>query len=93
MEAHTATHIIASENNNSIRRTPKLMVGLCNTGNIVSIDWLTESGKAKQALPVENYLILNDKEAEEKYDFEMRARYVNWQPKLNRGALVLLVFI
>ena len=74
MEAGSVTHIIASEKNNSIRRTPKLMIGICNTRNIVTIDWLNESGKAKQALPVERYLILNDKEAERKYGFEMRER-------------------
>ena len=74
MDAGWATHIIASEKNSSMRRTPKLMVGICNTRNIVTMDWLNESGRAKQALPVETYLILNDKEAETKYGFRMSER-------------------
>lgn len=71
--AHTATHIIASNGTASLRRTPKLMIGLNFTPNIVSLSWLEMSAKAKKALaPTKQHLILSDEEAEEKYDFSMR---------------------
>lgn len=46
------------------------MIGLCATGNIVNVDWLVKSGKANEALPADEFLV-DDKEAEKKYDFSM----------------------
>lgn len=70
-EAHTATHVIAADADVSIRRTPKLMIAFCKTANIVNLDWLVQSAKAKMALAAEKFLILNDKTAEKKYSFSM----------------------
>ena len=39
---------------------------------IVHMNWLIQSAKARDALPCNDFL-LNDKEAEEKYNFKMRA--------------------
>jgi hypothetical protein len=71
-DAHTATHVISSDGKESIRRTPKLMIGICRTGNIVNKQWLLDSSKQGRFLPCDNFLILNDTEAEAKYDFSMR---------------------
>jgi hypothetical protein len=71
-DAATATHVIAKEKGSSLRRTPKLMIGLCRTSNIVHWDWLEKSAKARKALPSKNFLLVNDTEAEAQYNFNMR---------------------
>ena len=54
-----------------MRRTPKLMIGLCKTNNIVDLDWLTQSDKQRKALPSDKFLI-KDKRAETQYNFNLR---------------------
>ena len=71
-DAHKATHVIAGDDRNTLRRTPKLMIGVCRTSKIVDMNWLVKSAKARQALPCKEFLLLNDKEAEKKYDFVMQ---------------------
>lgn len=71
-DAHTATHIIAGDDQNSLRRTPKLMIGICRTSNIVHLDWLIKSAKAREPLPCNEFLLLKDKKAERLYGFKMR---------------------
>lgn len=90
-QAHTATHIIAGDKGNriSLRRTPKLMIGLCNTTNIVDLGWLTACGKVKKALPVEDYLLTDDKEAEAQYDFSMATSLGNAAEMREKGKRVL----
>jgi hypothetical protein len=70
-DAPRATVVIAGDKTSSMRRTPKLMIGMCNTGSIVDLRWLVESGKAQRALPPEDFLLKDDKEAEDKYSFSM----------------------
>lgn len=70
-DAHTATHVIASDEKTSMRRTPKLMIALCSTENIVSLNWLVESAEAKKLLPCRDYVIA-DAHAEKKYGFSMK---------------------
>ena len=72
-DAATATHVIAGDDETSLRRTPKLMIGICRTSKVVHMNWLIQSAKAREALPCNDFLLLNDKEAEAKYDFKMRA--------------------
>lgn len=71
-DAHTATHVIAGDNKNSLRRTPKLMIGICRTSKIVHLDWLIKSAKAREALVCNDFLLLKDKKAERLYGFKMR---------------------
>jgi hypothetical protein len=71
-DAASATHIIAGDDKISLRRTPKLMVALCKTSNIVGLQWLLKSAKAKRALPSKAYLLLDDAGAEKQYRFSMR---------------------
>lgn len=71
-DSATATHVIAGDDETSLRRTPKLMIGICQTSNIVHVNWLIQSAKARMALPCNDYLLLNDREAEKKFGFSMR---------------------
>ena len=71
-DAHTATHVIAGDDKNSLRRTPKLMIGMCRTSNIVYLDWLIKSAKSREPLACKDFLLLKDKTAERKYGFKMR---------------------
>jgi hypothetical protein len=48
------------------------MIGLCRTTNIVSLDWLMKSAKARKVLPVNDFRLLDDKDAEAQYTFSMR---------------------
>ena len=72
VDAHTATHVIAYNDQTPMRRTPKLMISLsCKTRNIVRLQWLIESHAANEILPCEAFLAV-DKEAEKKYSFSMK---------------------
>jgi hypothetical protein len=71
-DAHTATHVIAGDDKTTLRRTPKLMIGLCRTSKILHMDWLIKSAKAREPLPCNEFLLLKDKKAERQYDFVMR---------------------
>lgn len=71
-DAHTATHVIAGDDQTSMRRTPKLMIGMCRTSKIVHMDWLIRSAKAREPLACNDFLLLKDKKAEKQYDFVMR---------------------
>jgi hypothetical protein len=71
-DASTATHVIAGSQGTTLRRTPKLMIGLCKTSNVVNLDWLLESAKDRKALPSKKFLLVDDGEAEANYDFHMR---------------------
>eukprot|EP00546_Thalassionema_frauenfeldii_P013240 CAMPEP_0178927422 /NCGR_PEP_ID=MMETSP0786-20121207/19179_1 /TAXON_ID=186022 /ORGANISM="Thalassionema frauenfeldii, Strain CCMP 1798" /LENGTH=231 /DNA_ID=CAMNT_0020602853 /DNA_START=29 /DNA_END=720 /DNA_ORIENTATION=- len=76
-EAETATHIICSNGKEQMRRTPKLLVGICNTSNLLTSKWLVDSALKRAALPVQSYLVLNDKEFEKKHKFQMRTALAN----------------
>jgi hypothetical protein len=71
-DAHSATHVIAASEGSSMRRTPKLMIGLCKTSNIVDMDWLIQSSTQHKALPSISFQLLHDSQAEAQYKFEMR---------------------
>jgi hypothetical protein len=69
-DAHLATHVIASDGKQPLKRTPKLMIAMNKTPNIVLLDWLVESAKQGTALPCDKFLV-KDKEAEVVYGFRM----------------------
>ena len=71
-DAKKATHVIAGDKGTTLRRTPKLMIGLCTTTNIVNLDWLTRSAKERKPLPASDFLLVDDEEAEKKMNFDMR---------------------
>jgi hypothetical protein len=88
-DAHTATHVISSDGKESIRRTPKLMIGICRTGSIVNKQWLLDSSKQGRFLPCDDFLILNDSEAEAKYDFSMRDTLERISSNIDQGTKLL----
>ena len=71
-DAKFATHVIAGngKRDSSLRRTPKLMICLCRTDNILHHDWLIQSSKVKKPLECFPFL-LRDEKAESKYNFSM----------------------
>lgn len=71
-EAHTATHVIATDGTTALRRTPKLMICICRVAKILSIEWLEQSSKEQRILDTRDYLLLGDREAEKRYDFSMK---------------------
>jgi hypothetical protein len=76
-DAHLATHVIASDGKESIRRTPKLMIAMCKTSNVVSLKWLEDSARQRKVLSTSPYLVLNDTVAEQLYKFDMRQALQN----------------
>jgi hypothetical protein len=68
-DAASATHLIISK---QAKRTPKLMIALCTTSDIVTMDWLEQSAKEKKALPTDKFLLLSGLDAERQYSFKMR---------------------
>lgn len=88
-DAHTATHVIVGDAKTSIRRTPKLMIGLCCTNNIVGLDWLVKSNAARHALSSEDFLILDDKEAEKQYNFDMQQTLNRITSQIEKGTSLL----
>lgn len=71
-QAHTATHAIVTDGGVPIRRTPKLMIALCRTSNIITSDWLLQSCNAGKALKTDKFLVLEDDKAEKQYNFSLR---------------------
>lgn len=88
-EAHTATHMIASDGESSLPRTPKLMIAMCCTANIVSVEWLKQSATKGKALPPNKFLLVDDKKAEKTYNFSMRDTLKNINANLKKGHRVL----
>lgn len=70
-DAHMATHVIVSDGVVKLRRTPKLMICVCRTPQILSIEWLEQSAASQRVLDTDGYLLLNDREAEKRYEFTM----------------------
>ena len=88
-DATTATHAIAGDGKTPLRRTPKLMICVCKIPNILNLDWLTKSSKAKEALDPKEFLLLNDTAAEKTYDFSMKETLKNGKAVRNqRGGLL-----
>lgn len=76
-EASNATHVIAGDGVTALRRTPKLMICISRTSNILNSNWLAASAKEGMPLDCGEYLLLGDRGAEKKYDFVMKETLVN----------------
>ena len=70
--AHTVTHVIVTDGRAKLRRTPKLMICICKTSNILSTEWLEQSAYEQKVLDATPFLLLEEKEAESKYNFTMK---------------------
>ncbi|KAL7532955.1 hypothetical protein ACHAXR_004952, partial [Thalassiosira sp. AJA248-18] len=88
-EAHTATHVIASDGRTKLRRTPKLMICLCRVSKILSMEWLEQSAKEQRVLDCHDFLLLGDEEAEKRYKFSMKETIRNGiLARKNRGGVL-----
>jgi hypothetical protein len=84
-----ATHLIASGDKDQLKRTPKLMIALCRTPNIVHSDWLTKSAAEGKVLDTKEFLLLNQKKAEKRYDFNMSQSLERAKELRDKGGLLL----
>lgn len=88
-DAATATHVIAGDADEyPIRRTPKFMICLCRTPNILQMDFLVKSFKCKRFAPTSQYLLLNDHRAEEQYSFSMKQTLREGNERRKEGGLL-----
>lgn len=94
-EAHTATHVIVTDGKTKLRRTPKLMVCICKSPNIVKLEWLEQSAKEQRVLDTTPYLLIDDKEAEKRYNFSMKDTIQNGIQVREKGGVLggLYVYI
>ena len=90
-DAAHATHVIAASVDVKLSRTPKLMVALSRTDNIVHFDWLKEASQNRRVISAKDYLLVHNSaaigEAEKKYKFKLsetldRARKLRAKGKL-----------
>ena len=87
--AHDATHVIAADDGTSLRRTPKLMICVCRTSNILHMSWLVKSAEKGRPLPCNGHLLLNDTKAESTYNFSMKETLKNGiEVRTNQGGLL-----
>lgn len=87
-KAHTATHIIVTDGTTKLRRTPKLMICLCKSPNILKLEWLEQSAKEQTILDTTPYLLIDDKEAEKRYRFSMKATIQNGIKSREKGGVL-----
>ena len=87
-EAHTATHIIVTDGATKFRRTPKLMICICKSPNIVKLEWLEQSAKEQRVLDTTPYLLVDDKEAEKRYSFSMKGTIQNGIEVREKGGVL-----
>jgi len=89
-DANTVTHVIVTDGKKiSMRRTPKLMICLCNTSNVVSLQWLEQSARMQTVLDTKPFLWLNDKKAQKAYNFDMETTLNNGMlARKRRGGLL-----
>ncbi len=87
-QASTATHLIATDGESIFRRTPKLMICICKTPNILSVEWLEKSSIKQQLLDTHDFLLLDNKAAEKTYNFSMRESIRNGILARKKGGLL-----
>jgi hypothetical protein len=65
------------------------MICLCKTFRILSIRWLEQSAKEQRVLNTDEYLLLDDREAEKAYNFSMKETLENGSmARLERGGVL-----
>jgi hypothetical protein len=65
------------------------MICVCKTSQILSIRWLERSAKEQRVLNTDDFLILDDREAEETYKFSMKETLENGRKaRLERGGVL-----
>ena len=88
-DAFKATHVIAASKDVKLKRTPKFMVALSRTSNIVHLDWLIESARKGVALDAQEFLLLDQKEAEMQYNFKLSETLARGNKLRDKGTWLL----
>jgi len=87
-DASSATHVIAGDDKTAIRRTPRLMIGICVTANILSMEWLVSSKRSRRFIETRPFLLLHDRVAERNYSFSMKETLLNGQLRRQEGGVL-----
>ena len=87
-DASLATHVIAGDDKTPIRRTPRLMIGICVTANILSMEWLVSSKRSRRFMETRPFLLLHDRIAERNYSFSMKETLLNGQLRRQEGGVL-----
>ena len=88
-DALNATHVIAACKDVKLKRTPKFMVAISRTSNIVHLDWLIESARKGEALDTQEFLLLDQTEAEMQYNFKLSESLARGNELRDKGTLLL----
>lgn len=88
-DAVKATHVIAASKDVKLKRTPKFMVAISRTSNIVHLDWLIESARKGEALDAQEFLLLDQTEAESQYNFKLSETLARGNTLRDKGTLLL----
>jgi len=65
------------------------VICLCKTSNILSIEWLEQSAKQQRVLDTNDFLLLDDREAEKRYNFSMKDTLENGRKaRLDSGGIL-----
>jgi hypothetical protein len=88
-DAHYVTHVVVTDGIADIRRTCKLMIGICRTNNIITFDWIIDSSKYGKVLDISKYQIQYNAPychaIEQQYKFSMRTALRNIQNRYNNS--------
>ena len=82
-----ATHVIAGDAENHLRRTANLMAALCVTPNILRAEWLEDCYKHKVIISPSHHTLLNDYIAEKAYSFSMKQTIKEGNERRKYGGL------
>lgn len=88
-DAFQATHVIAASKDVKLKRTPKFMVAISRTSNMVHLDWLIESARKGEALDTQEFLLLDQTEAEKQYNFKLSESLARGNKLRAKGTLLL----
>ena len=69
-------------------KSPMLMIALCKTGNVVSMDWLVQSFRSKKVLPCGRYLAHQTRVMITQQDFAMKKTLHNGFQRRKEGGLL-----
>ena len=87
---YRANYLIAGDDATSIRRTPKVLIAMNCGIPLLHLDWLVSCGTTgKFVSPTKKHMLLNDKKAEEEFDFCMKDSMERWVFRDKRGEKLL----
>lgn len=91
-DAATATHVIAASDDVRLKRTPKLMIAMCRTPNILHLGWLEKSAERGELVATKPFILRHEADAEKQYQFKMRAAIESGNALRKQGISLLSGF-